>query len=49
MFKQRNKEFDSTIFVPGLPVYVDFAEGLIAICGRIAGFFKSLTYGRIEK
>lgn len=27
MFKQRNKEFDPTIFVPGLPVYVDFTEG----------------------
>ena len=49
MYNQRNKEFDPTIFVPGLPVYVDVAEGIIAICSRIGSFLKSLTYGVIGK
>ena len=49
MYNQRNKEFNPTLFVPGLPVYVDVAEGIISICSRIAGFFKSLTYGVIGK
>ena len=49
MYNQRSKEFDPTLYVPGLPVYVDCAEGIIAIFSKIAGFFKNLTYGLIGK
>lgn len=49
MYNQRNKEFDPTIFVPGLTVYVDVAEGIISIFSRLAGFVRGLTYGLIGK
>ena len=49
MYNQRNKEFNPTIFVPGLTIYVDLAEGIIAIFSRIGSFLKSLAYGVIGK
>ncbi len=52
MYNNRNdryNEFDPNMFVPGLSVYIDAAEGLIALFSRIGGFLKSLTYGVIAK
>ena len=52
MYNNRNQhynEFNPSMFVPGLSVYVDIAEGLIRLVSRVAGFVTGLTYGRIAK
>lgn len=52
MYNNRNNqhnEFNPSIFVPGLSLYVDIAEGLIRLVSRVAGFVMGLTYGRTGK
>ena len=52
MYHYQNKqsnEFNPSIFVPGLSVYVDLAEGVIRLVSRVAGFVSDLAYGRIAK
>ena len=41
-----NDFFNPNLFVPGLAVYEDVAEGLIRLCSRIAAFISNLANGR---
>lgn len=52
MYNKRNdhyNEFNPNMFVPGLSLYVDLAEGLIRLVSRVAGFVSGLAYGRASR
>lgn len=52
MYNERNEpcnQFNPNLFVPGLALYVDLAEGFIRLVSRVAGFVTGLAYGRIRK
>ena len=52
MYNQRDNrynQFDPNIYIPGLSLYVDIAEEIIALCSRVVGFVRGLTYGLIGK
>ena len=44
----QNSAFDPNLFVPGLSLYVDVAEGVIRLFSRIAGFISELANGRVR-
>lgn len=52
MYHNRNRhfnEFNPSIFVPGLSLYVDLAEGIIRLASRVAGFVSGFAHGRVGK